>query len=149
MFDVGLEANSKQDSIMVTSVSFEHTNPSVPGATMDIYASMTGSYIGSEKSPLDWVKVGTVTVPNTAFEFEEIILSYPIPVARGEKRGFYLVSSSESVVLVVGSGGNYQITDDHGVKLGSGSASVTTFGGILENYSWGGKVGYKYSNIGL
>jgi len=144
MFDVGLKVDSDQEKILVTSISYEHTAPSIPGAKLEVYTSLTGSYIGREQRPSDWLKLATATISNESFAFDDILLNYPIPIEKGEKRGFYLHVVGAEGLLVVGKGGGFQWSDDTGADLYSGSAIVDTFGEALQDYYWAGKVGYKY-----
>lgn len=150
MIDVGLNDKAKQ-RIFVSSISVAYSSPETgQGATIDVYVTTEGSYVGKAKSKDDWYRVTTVNVdkynPRRETGFVEIQFQHSIPLDIGTKRGFYFAASEEIIEF---SEGIYSVRNDKDqVEIHSSLAVSGLFGVGIDGFSLSCKVSYLLDDSG-
>jgi len=143
MIDVGV-SDKAEKKIFIDSITLAYAMPqNEDGATIDVYVSNNGSYIGKEKSVDEWEKVTTVTALQYNQKREtgilEVELHHSIPVGIGKRRGLYFAASED--ILKFGEK-PYSIRNDHEVELYSSLAVSGLFGDGINGFSLSCGVSY-------
>ena len=131
MFDVGL-SDSAEKRVFISSISFMHSSPTYTNATIDIFVTSSGSYVGQEYSVTAWERIRTMNVSAIDPGVIDITLDNFIPLGIGRKQGFYL-AASENIVLF--GEGVYSVKDENEVELFSSRAVTGTFGDGVDGFS--------------
>ena len=145
MIDAGLSSQAERIvSIKSISVGFSSPASGSLGATIDLYTTKEGSYIGKEQSIDDWILLTTVTVekynPKRTPGIVAIDLPNSIPLNVGSRRGFYFAASEN--ILKFGEG-VYSVDNEDGIQLHSSLAVSGLFGNGIDGFSLICEVSYS------
>eukprot|EP00578_Thalassiosira_sp_NH16_P011646 CAMPEP_0181123866 /NCGR_PEP_ID=MMETSP1071-20121207/26152_1 /TAXON_ID=35127 /ORGANISM="Thalassiosira sp., Strain NH16" /LENGTH=744 /DNA_ID=CAMNT_0023209085 /DNA_START=18 /DNA_END=2252 /DNA_ORIENTATION=- len=143
MIDIGLSDDAER-SVYVTSISLTYKSPEDEDATIDVYVTTEGSYVGKGQSSANWDSIETVTV----YEYHPKRRPGPIEISlgdrsihleKGSRRGLYIVASDEILEFAKGP---YSIGDKRGVELRSSLAVEGFFGTGIDGFGLSVEVGY-------
>jgi len=148
MIDVGL-SSSAPTKIYISSISLAYSSPTTDdGATVNVYVSTEGSYVGKETSSTLWERVTTASVARYNQKREtrlvELPLQHSVPLNVGERRGLYFATSEEIVLF---GEGTYSVRNDDGVELHSSLAVSGLFGDGIDGFGLGVEVGYTLVDV--
>ncbi|KAL7537232.1 hypothetical protein ACHAXR_007675 [Thalassiosira sp. AJA248-18] len=150
MIDVGLNDEAER-RVFVSSVTLEYSSPETnAGATINVYVTTEGSFLGKEESADNWERIKTVTVARynakRGTRFIEIDLLHSIPLGIGGRRGLYFAASED--IIMFGEG-LYSIRNDHKVELHSSRAVSGLFGDGIDGFGLNIEVSYLLDDSSL
>ncbi|KAL7518100.1 hypothetical protein ACHAWX_002956 [Stephanocyclus meneghinianus] len=144
MFEVRLSKDAEND-IFISSISFMHAALKDADATVALYSTIEGSYLGKENSNSGWKYLSRTDLPSgKSSDFVEIAIYPPISLSVGSKKAFYLFAS-ESFILF--GQGVYTIENNHGVELFSSRAVTGLFGDGIDGFSLSCSVSYVLNDV--